>query len=281
MENKIPKIIHYIWLGGKPIPERDKQFIDNWKKLHPDFEFKLWNESNFNMNACEYVKDAYANKKWSFISDYIRAYVLYHEGGIYIDTDVELIKPFDDLLKYDFFTSFENMVILNPAITGSTKGNKLVGELLEHFNHKKYYTDKKRKKVDTFIMPIVASVAFKKKFGLKLNNTFQELKVDDMTCAFLPSDYYHAQDYISGEVVITENTHGIHRYAGSWLSAKNKKEDRLVINLRKFFGDKTFRKLMKFFLKLRVKKYTRIYNKQEKIVKGAIKKKKVVIKVVI
>lgn len=264
MENKIPKIIHYIWLGGKPIPERDQKFIDGWKELHPDYEFKLWNESNFDMDVCDYVREAYANKKWSFISDYIRAYVLYNYGGIYIDTDVELLKSFDDLLKYDFFTSFENMVILNPAITGSTKGNKLVGELLDHFNRKTYFTDKKKTKVDSFIMPIVASVIFKKKFGLKLNNTFQELKVDDMTCAFLPCDYYHAQDYVSGEVVITENTHGIHRYAGSWLTAKNKKEDRFVENVRKFFGDKAFRKIMKKFLHARVRKYTKIYNKQEK-----------------
>jgi len=272
MQNKIPKIIHYIWLGGKPIPEKDQSFIEGWKKLHPDYEFKLWNESNVDLNACEYIKEAVKHKKWSFISDYIRAYVLYNYGGIYIDTDVELMKPFDEFLKYDFFTSFENMVILNPAITGATKGNKLVGELLDHFNRKKFFMDKRQKKVDTFIMPIVASVIFKKKFGLKLNNTFQELKVDDMTCAFLTRDYYHAQDYVSGEIEVTENTHGIHRYAGSWLSAKNKKEDRTVIRIRKFLGDKLFRKFMKLFLKLRVIKYTKIYNKQEKQHQKQLKK---------
>jgi len=265
MENKIPKIIHYIWLGGKAFPEKEQKCIDSWKKFCPDFEFKLWNEKNFDIeNSVEYVKEAYKNKKFAFVADYIRLHVLYKEGGIYLDTDVELIKPFDELLNYDFFTSFENMVMLNPAIVGATKENKLIKNMLDHYSRKKLFTDKKKTKMDTFIIPIVASVIFKRNFGLKLNNTFQELKVDDMICAFLPCDYYHAQDYVSGEVIITENTRGIHRYAGSWLTSKNKKEDQFVENVRKFFGDKIFRKIMKKFLNARVRKYTKIYNKQEK-----------------
>lgn len=264
-ENKIPKIIHYVWLGGKPIPERDQKYINQWKEMHPDYEFKLWNEQNFDMNCCEYVSEAFKNKKYSFISDYIRTYALYTEGGIYIDTDVELLKTFDNLLKYDFFTSFENMVMLNPAIMGATKENLLLKDLLDHFSKKHYYENKKKTKPDTFIMPIVASVIFKLKYNLKLDGSSQELNVNGMNCAFLSADYYHAQDYVSGQVKITENTHGIHRYSGSWLTSSQKSQDKLVVKIRNFFGDKIFRKIMKKFLNSKIKKYTKIYKKQEKL----------------
>ena len=105
MEQKIPKIIHYCWFGGNPLPDIVQKCIESWKKYCPDYEIIKWDESNFDVNCCDYAKEAYEAKKWAFVSDYCRFYVLNKQGGIYLDTDVELIKPIDNLL--DFFKNDE------------------------------------------------------------------------------------------------------------------------------------------------------------------------------
>ena len=266
MENKIPKVIHYIWLGGNPLPEKEQKCLASWKKFCPDYEIKLWNEKNFDIEkSCDYVKEAYKNKKFAFVADYIRMFALYSEGGIYMDTDVELLKPFDDLLQYDFFSSFENMVMVNPAIVGAKKGNIVIKTIMEDYHERSFYLDKKKTKINMLPIPITSSVILKNIFSVELNNKFQVVDFKGTSICLLPCDYYHAQDYVSGEIVITENTRGIHRYAASWLSGKEKRSDKFVANVRKFFGEKTFRKIMKMFLKIRVKRYTKKYKKGGKL----------------
>lgn len=103
----IPKIIHYCWFGGNPLPELAVKCIESWKKYCPDYEIKRWDESNFDLNCCDYVKEAYQAKKWAFVSDYVRFKVLYDEGGLYFDTDVELIKSIDDILAHGPFMGVE------------------------------------------------------------------------------------------------------------------------------------------------------------------------------
>lgn len=88
----IPKIIHYCWFGGKPLPEEAKCFIDTWKKYCPEYHIQQWNENNFDINQNQYCREAYAAKKWAFVADYVRLKVLYEYGGIYMDTDVEIKK---------------------------------------------------------------------------------------------------------------------------------------------------------------------------------------------
>lgn len=92
----IPKIVHYCWFGGNPLPEDAIKCIESWKKYLPDYEIKEWNESNFDLDCCQFVKDAYKEKKWAFITDYVRLYAMVNEGGIYMDTDVEVCKPLSD-----------------------------------------------------------------------------------------------------------------------------------------------------------------------------------------
>lgn len=103
----IPRIIHYCWFGGKEIPMQYQAYIDSWKKYCPDYEIKEWNESNFNINCCSYVKEAYNAKKWAFIADYARFFILYNYGGIYFDTDVELLRPIDTLVENGNFMGLE------------------------------------------------------------------------------------------------------------------------------------------------------------------------------
>lgn len=103
----IPKIIHYCWFGPNEIPEDQKRFIDGWKKLMPDYEFKCWNEKSINLDTIPFAKDAYNAKKYAYVADYTRIYALYHDGGIYMDTDILLKTRFDEFLKYGMFTSYE------------------------------------------------------------------------------------------------------------------------------------------------------------------------------
>ena len=104
----IPKIIHYCWFGKNPLPDDARDCIESWKKNCPDYEIKEWNEENFDINTCAYVKEAYDKKKWAFITDFVRLKVLYDYGGIYMDTDVEVCKSLDPLLKWDAFSGFES-----------------------------------------------------------------------------------------------------------------------------------------------------------------------------
>ena len=139
--NSIPKVIHYCWFGGNPLPEMALKCIESWKKFLPDYEIKEWNEKNFDLNICEYVKEAYQAKKWAFVSDYARFWILYHEGGVYFDTDVEVIKPFEDIIENGAFMGCEvterkkklnTDIAVNPGLgLGAPAGLSLYKEILE------------------------------------------------------------------------------------------------------------------------------------------------------
>lgn len=134
----IPKIIHCAWFGGKEKPEVVKKCIKSWKEHMPDYEIKEWNESNFDVNMFEYSKEAYNNKVWGFVADPIRIWALYNYGGIYLDTDVEVYKSFDDLLDNKFFIGFEQPHYFGNATIGAEKGNELLKEILDEYNKKKF-----------------------------------------------------------------------------------------------------------------------------------------------
>ena len=110
-----PKIIHYCWFGGNPLPDDAKKCIGSWKKFFPEYEIKEWNERNFDVNCCDYVKEAYAAKKWAFVSDYARFWILYHEGGLYFDTDVEVIKDMSDIIAKGALWAVKQTINAPPA----------------------------------------------------------------------------------------------------------------------------------------------------------------------
>ncbi len=132
MKNNIPKVIHYVWVGGKEKPKKIKQCIKTWKKVMPDYAIKEWNENNFDINSNDYIKAAYKNKKWAFVSDYIRMYALYNEGGIYFDTDVIAIRKLDEYLCYDCFTGFESNDYPFTAVIGAKKNHPLIKTILDN-----------------------------------------------------------------------------------------------------------------------------------------------------
>lgn len=134
----IPKRIIFCWFGGKKKPEKIQNCINTWKEKMPDWELLEINESNFDININDYVKEAYKNKMWAFVSDYARLWALYQYGGVYMDTDVIVHQPLDKFLNYDFFTGFEQPYYPVTATMGATKENELIKEMMNVYNNKTF-----------------------------------------------------------------------------------------------------------------------------------------------
>ena len=182
----IPKIIHYCWFGGKPLPENMKKCIASWKKYLPDYEIKEWNESNFDLNCCEYVQEAYKIKKWAFVSDYARFWILYRYGGLYFDTDVEMIKSLNILIEKGSFMGCENIttpisdgdvssLAINPGLgMAASPGLRLYKEILDYYGGL-HFSLNKDGTYDT-VVDYVTSIL--RKHGFKGNGTIEE--IDDI-----------------------------------------------------------------------------------------------------
>lgn len=130
----IKKVIHYCWFGHNEKNDRIKHCIESWKKYLPDYEIIEWNEDNFDINYNDFTKQAYEQQKWAYVSDVARLWVLYNEGGIYMDTDVEVYKPLDEFLDNEGFTGFESVPHLSTATIGAEKGNPIIKLILDYYN---------------------------------------------------------------------------------------------------------------------------------------------------
>ena len=212
----IPKIIHYCWFGRNPLPSSAKRCIASWKKYLPDYEIKEWNEDNFDVNRIPYTRDAYAAKKYAFVSDYARFWVLYHYGGVYFDTDVEVIRPMDEFIAKGPFMGWEK-----PGSTGvysiapglglaANKEQPLYQEILHGFEHLNFY-DENGERNNYSMIPLVTDLLTQK--GLKKDGSIQ---VIDGVILY-PSEYLCPMEYFTGKVTITDNTYAIHWYAMTWL----------------------------------------------------------------
>lgn len=213
----IPKIIHYCWFGKNPIPEKVKKCIDSWEKFCPDYKIIQWNEENYDVNSIPYIRDSYKEKKWAFVSDYARLDVVYKYGGIYLDTDVELIKNLDDLLEYDIFLCIEknSKQIATGLGFGGCKDNIVLEKLMDIYNNLSFY--KADGNLNLTACPKYTTDYFIN-HGYKLEDTTQF--VDNTV--ILSSDYLCPMDYKTGKINITENTYGIHWYNASWFPESDK-----------------------------------------------------------
>ena len=234
----IPKIIHYCWFGKGEMPQIAKKCIKSWKKYCPDFQIICWNEDNFDFSKNKYMLEAYNAGKWAFVSDVARLQVVYEFGGVYLDTDVELIKPIDDLIETQGFMGFDEKGIIATGLGfGAEKGNQIIGEFL------KDYQD------ISFILPDGSfdltpcpdrNTSTLKRLGMDISNTNQTF----LNMVFLPEEYLCPMDYYTGKKNITKNTYSIHHYSASWTSKVTKR----TTAIKRIIGVKMYNKLYGKFL---------------------------------
>lgn len=232
---RIPKIIHYCWFGRKPMPERNRACIESWKRYCPDYQIIEWNEDNYDLAKNRYMKQAYEAGKYGYVPDYARIDLLYNHGGIYMDTDVELVRSLDDLLCLNAYTSFEEYPTINfGGGSGSEKGFALLKEILDFRENIEF-----RKPDGSLNMATCGyyeSVPLEKA-GLRLDGTLQNVR----GLTVFPSDYFHPKSSVTGRTRLTEHTYSIHQFNWSWvegrqLEEKKKTHDEFEVLMRRIQG---------------------------------------------
>lgn len=222
----IPKVIHYCWFGRNPLPRSALKCIDSWKKFFPDYEIKEWNEDNFDVNVIPYTKEAYEAKKYAFVSDYARFWILYHYGGIYFDTDVKVIKSFDEIIERGAFMGREagaylknicyhykgNGLAVAPGLgLGVNAGHPIYKEFLDLYDNLSF-----RDKNGSLNMKTIVSYTSEilLKHGLGEDNLHAQ-NIDGIW--IYPSDVFCPMDHTRGcKLTITQNSVSIHMYDASW-----------------------------------------------------------------
>ena len=212
----IPKIIHYCWFGGKPMPELPLKCIESWKKFLPEYELRLWNEETFDINSVPYVKEAYEARKFAFVSDYVRLWALEQEGGVYLDTDVEVLRSFDSLLNDTAFIGLEESLALLPGtcVMGCEAHCQWVKDMLSTYKDAKFLKEDGSMDLTTNVQRLGAKMV---EGGLLHERRIQYLP--QWGLRVYTHDYFSP---ITSTRVMrkTKNTYCIHRFAGSWVDGK-------------------------------------------------------------
>ena len=230
----IPKVIHYCWFGRGEKPELAKKCIASWKTFLPDYEIKEWNEDNFDINSNQYIREAYESRKFAFVTDYVRLYAIYMEGGIYMDTDVEVMGNYDKFLHHHAFSGFETDGNVPTGMMAAEKGSIWAKELLDMYDNRNFIMADGSFDMTTNTTVITKYMLGK---GLVLNNRYQDFPG---LCTMYPAEFFCPKDHRTGKIKCTHNTVCIHHFAGTWL------EHNFFLDLRhdskvffvKIFGEK-------------------------------------------
>lgn len=257
--NKIPKIIHYCWFGGKALPNSAKKCIASWEKFFPDYEIKEWNEDNFDVNMVPYIAEAYKAKKYAFVSDYARFWVLFKYGGLYFDTDVEVIKPMDEIVARGPFMGCEEAYVENADVSASAlsvnpglglgvyPGHEFYGRLLDLYANEHYILPNGLPNPKT-IVDFTSDLLIK--YGLTYTPDIQQ-------CADLwiyPKEYFNPRkSYTSPDLKITSKTVCIHHFSATWLPWYAKMEN-YIFNMLGFNSPQILRRAV-YKLKIEVAKW--------------------------
>ena len=242
MESKIPKKIHYCWFGGNSLPELVQKCIASWRKFLPDYEIVEWNEQNFDIDCCKYVREAYAAKKWAFVADYCRIWVLNKSGGLYFDTDVELIKTPEKLFQTPCM-GFETSEIINPGLVlVAPSNNWFCDEMLATYEKDSFVLKAGKINLKTICDRATEILV---SHGLILNN--EQQTVDGFT--IYPIEYFNPRDYHTAKIRPTDKTVSIHHYAATWVDRKTKFKHKFYVTIYRIFGKKIVFKIKKFFRK--------------------------------
>lgn len=229
----IPKVIHYCWFGGKPLPKSARRCIASWRRYLPDYEAREWNEDNFDVNAIPYTREAYAMRKYAFVSDYARFYVLYHHGGIYFDTDVEVIRPMEDVVARGAFMGIEqagNAVGVNPGLgLGAVPGMALYRALVDHYAGL-HFVDESGVQLPGTVVKHTTDVL--RRCGFVAENRLQQVA----GVWIYPNDWFNPLDDATGRLTITDNTRSIHHYAKTWVDNYGPLRIWITRRLHRVFG---------------------------------------------
>lgn len=222
----IPKKIHYCWFGGQPLPELAIKCIKSWEKFCPDYEIIEWNESNYDISKNKYMHQAYQMKKWGFVPDYARLDIIYNHGGIYLDTDVEIIKSLNELLNQKGFCGIENgskYIALGLGF-GAEVNDPTIKLLLDSYADLSFI---KNGNPDLTPAPVINKTTLKDLYRYKRKKI---TKCGTLTV--YPSEYFCPQNFITGELAITDSTYSIHHYSASWYG----KTEKRAYELKKYFS---------------------------------------------
>lgn len=211
----IPKIIHYCWLSGDPIPEKLQYCMSSWKKYLPDYEFILWDLKRFDINQSIWVKQAFETKKYAFAADYIRLYAVYNYGGFYMDMDVEVIRNMDCLLESPYLLGLETKEGVEAGVFGAEPYNPYIKRCLDYYEERNFIQEDGR--YDVLPLPAIMYRILKSNYLVEERKSL-EVKVLSNTMQVFPYDYLTAKSYQTGKILITNNTYTIHHFAGSWHS---------------------------------------------------------------
>lgn len=215
----IPKIIHYCWLSGDAYPEDVRACIRSWKKHLPSYEVVLWDRNRFDINSSAWVKEAFESGKYAFAADYIRIYALYNYGGIYLDSDVEVLKPFDDLLELPYFLGKENTPSgIEAATMGFGKGHPLMALLLKQYEDRHFRSG--IGKFETVPLPYLIRSCIDENFRYVSIPDVGSFDYGGDAISVLPTDYFSPKDYKTRVLNVTGNTYSIHHFSGSWTANK-------------------------------------------------------------
>lgn len=253
----IPKRIHYCWFGRNPKPKLVEECIASWKKYCRDYEIIEWNEDNFDISSAPpYVQQAYESKKWAFVTDYVRLWAMVEFGGIYMDTDVEVIKPLDRFLEHNAFSGFESETAISTGIMACQKEFPLFEELLHEYDNISFVLEDGSLDITTNVTRITNCC---NKYGFVPNGKYQVIN----GFALYPPDYFCPKDFRTGIINTTKNTYVIHHFNASWYSkeqqekkeqrwkkAKKEKYKDIIIHIpniffRRILGDKIYEKIKK------------------------------------
>lgn len=212
----IPRVIHYCWFGNGEIPEKEKNCIETWKKFFPDYEIKLWNEENFDFGSCNFAKQAYENKKYAFVSDYARAKILYEHGGLYLDTDVKVLKNFPKSIGENGVMGFERKAFLGTAVIAATPQNENIKKLIDYYE-KHDFVQKDGSFDNIANVSIITDIMLEK--GLVLGG---EKQVVDGFEIF-NREVFYPKKLSENEFRVTEETVAVHMCSNSWLSERERK----------------------------------------------------------
>jgi mannosyltransferase OCH1-like enzyme len=227
----IPKIIHYCWFGGNTLPPKAQKCLKSWKKYFPAHEIKEWNETNYDVNKIPYTNGAYDAKKYAFVSDYARFDILYQQGGLYFDTDVEVIKSFDAILKKGPFLGMETAGRINPGIgCAFNAGEAVVKEILETYRTLDFLDS-----VGNNITVVDISTDIFTRHGFQNSITFQTIAGINI----YPTEYFNPIDFDTHYLRKTINTFSIHHGEASWVDGKRRTTAFIHRWLCRIFGKKT------------------------------------------